>query len=266
MTKQKLDTLDGVYKLDDNLYIGPAPGKKHFSELKSLGIKSLISVDGAVPDLKGAESEEMSYAHVPIRYKGISDAQKLAILAAYEQLPKPVYLHCHHGIHRAPTSAMIILMNQKRRNKQSAIKEMKTIGTGLNYKGLYKTVETFEPIAESDIKNHKTVPAKATLEDFTEQMAQLDRIFDRLKKYTTQNWKASGDNSPEHDSLLFRESMTEIVRFNKDKRFHKELIKMQSDAVELEKEIKLKAFTAASQRVKQLRKDCRSCHEKYRDE
>ena len=87
---------------------GQPAGEVAFQNLKALGFKSVLNVDGAVPDVEAAERQGLVYVHVPIGYDGIARDEALRIVKAAEMCEKPVYVHCHHGRHRGPAAAMLV--------------------------------------------------------------------------------------------------------------------------------------------------------------
>ena len=61
--------LHNVYHLSDSIISGSEPaGRAAFEELAAMGVKTILSVDGAVPDAETASELGMRYVHVPIQY------------------------------------------------------------------------------------------------------------------------------------------------------------------------------------------------------
>ena len=68
--------LHNVFQLNERLYSGGGPeGDSGFASLKKLGVKTVISVDGARPDVARARAHGLRYVHVPIGYRGVPQAQ-----------------------------------------------------------------------------------------------------------------------------------------------------------------------------------------------
>lgn len=64
-----LPGLHNVMRISDQLINGSSPeGDAGFTSLRSLGIKTILSVDGARPDLVRAKKVGIRYAHLPISY------------------------------------------------------------------------------------------------------------------------------------------------------------------------------------------------------
>jgi protein tyrosine phosphatase (PTP) superfamily phosphohydrolase (DUF442 family) len=97
----KADGIENFYQLTDRLFSGSQPeGDAAFAALKERGIKTIITVDGAKPDVETAKKFGIRYVHLPIGYDGVPTNQAGRMVKAAEALPGPVYIHCHHGLHR----------------------------------------------------------------------------------------------------------------------------------------------------------------------
>ena len=62
-------------------------------------------------------------------------------------MPGPLFVHCHHGLHRGPTAAALICEGLRGWSPEQAEKWMTVAGTATNYSGLYRTVREFQDIA-----------------------------------------------------------------------------------------------------------------------
>ena len=83
-----------MHRLDDGLVSGGVPdGDAGFDALKAMGIRTIITVDGAPPDVARAEARGMRYVHIPITYAQVSPEQTLELARAVRDLPGPTYIH-----------------------------------------------------------------------------------------------------------------------------------------------------------------------------
>src|SRR5207237_1872933 len=99
---------------------------------------------GARPDVALARQYGLRYVHLPIGYDGVSPAQALRLAKAVYELPKPIYIHCHHGKHRGPAAAAIAhLCLDERCSVDTVLAEMRRAGTDPHYRGLYAAPTTF---------------------------------------------------------------------------------------------------------------------------
>ena len=269
LQKLSAENVMHFYKIGDALYSGNAPNSAaFFQELKKAGIRSLISVDGATPRLPEAKAVGMQYRHVPIAYSTITEAEQAKILAAYDELPKPVYIHCHHGKHRGPAAAMIIARQVLYWNSAQAEQAMKKIGTSSHYKGLYKSVGKYKRLSKSKIKAAGPIPEKAAVDDFTSSMAVMDRRWDRIKLLKKHGWKIPPrhpDIDPPHEVLMMRELFRELARQNEHPEFHKQLKASEAFLAELENMVRQGKTAAADATFKKIGNSCRDCHYKHRD-
>src|SRR5687768_15254905 len=63
------DGLHNVIRVSENIYSGGVPeGDAGFQSLKKLGIKSIVTVDGARPEVEKAKAFGMRYVHLPFGY------------------------------------------------------------------------------------------------------------------------------------------------------------------------------------------------------
>src|SRR5436189_6043349 len=66
--------LPNAYQIHPHVISGGLPdGEDAFRELAALGVKTIISVDGAKPDVPLAEKYGLRYVHLPHGYGGVPD-------------------------------------------------------------------------------------------------------------------------------------------------------------------------------------------------
>lgn len=64
--------LHNVFAVAPRIFSGSSPeNEAGFVELAKLGVKTVISVDGAKPDVEMARKHGLKYVHLPIGYDGI---------------------------------------------------------------------------------------------------------------------------------------------------------------------------------------------------
>lgn len=248
-------------RINDGLYSGGSPEAEQFSYLKAQGIKSIICVDGAAPNLQKASENGLVYKHIPVTYDKITLDQQKQLAKAYEELEKPVYIHCHHGKHRGPAAAAIVLKNHYDWQNDKLIKFLIESGTSKNYTGLYKVVGESKKIDKSQWLNVE-VPETAEVEPLARTMADLDRVWVQLKKQMEKPFSDESYRTAQNRSLLLREYFVELHRMP-DSKFDDEYLEIIEKIKQLETSLQnkfspVKAFQAVG-------KDCKSCHEDYRD-
>ena len=104
-------SLENLHQLSPTLYSGGEPhGDVAFSKLAELGVRTVVSVDGARPDVAAAKKHGLRYIHIPIGYDGVDPEAQAALTRVVREIEGPVFLHCHHGKHRGPAAAAVMCM------------------------------------------------------------------------------------------------------------------------------------------------------------
>ena len=79
-----------LIRLSDHIYQGAMPqGDAGFASLEKLGVKTVITVDGARPDLEDAHKHGIRYVHLPMSYDGMTREQALRVAKAVRDLAGP---------------------------------------------------------------------------------------------------------------------------------------------------------------------------------
>jgi protein tyrosine phosphatase (PTP) superfamily phosphohydrolase (DUF442 family) len=98
--------LPNPVRLHPRVISGGLPeGDEAFAELKALGVRTIVSVDGAEPDVDTATRYGLKYVHLPHGYDGIPESRVRELAKAVRELEGPLYIHCHLGKHRSPAAA-----------------------------------------------------------------------------------------------------------------------------------------------------------------
>jgi protein tyrosine phosphatase (PTP) superfamily phosphohydrolase (DUF442 family) len=273
--------LHNVYRITDRLYSGSSPdGDEGFRSLQRLGVKTIISVDGARPDVELAHKHGMRYVHLPIGYDGVPHEQALRIAKAVRELPGPVYVHCHHGQHRGPAAAAVAhLCLDEKCSVEAAVAEMRRAGTDPRYKGLYAAPGQFHrPTAEELARVPADLPEVAPVAALAQAMVGVDERWDRLKLLKAAGWQAPRDHpdlDPPHEALQLVEQFREAVRLPQIKRrpeeFRHWLRDAEGAASELERVLRqgkqkgAADAAAATEAFRRVEAACTRCHGKYRD-
>jgi len=280
LTDTKPADLGGIHNVvayGDGLYSGSAPEGDHaFSTLAAMGVKTIISVDGAIPDVEAAKKEGLRYVHLPIQYSGIESERSKEIARAVRDLPKPLYLHCHHGKHRSAAALGSAAVQLGLLKPEDAVARMKVSGTAPTYKGLYACVanETLRAASELDAVN-ANFPEVANPSGIVEAMVELDERLDHLKECEKSGWTPSR----EHPDLV---ALAELSRFSDlyrqleaesewiakhDAKFAEMLAASAKRAEEFEAALDspVRDLARFSSFMKDMTNDCKACHVAYRD-
>jgi protein tyrosine phosphatase (PTP) superfamily phosphohydrolase (DUF442 family) len=211
------ESLPNALQLNARLISGGLPdGEEAFAQLRDLGVKTIISVDGATPDVATAEKHGLRYVHLPHGYDGISPERSLELAKAIRDLPGPIYLHCHHGKHRSPAASATACRALGWLDEQQATEVLQLAGTSPHYLGLFAAVRETKPLEPAQLDRlqvefRPTVP----LPEVAEAMVAMEQHFDRLEQLAAGDWQPlprHPDLKPAHEALLLREQFTELLR------------------------------------------------------
>lgn len=253
---------------------GLPEGKAAFAELRELGVKTIISVDGAKPDVAMAEKFGMRYVHLPHGYDGVPEARAKELAKAVRDLPGQIYIHCHHGKHRSPAASAVACVCAGLMKQQDALRVLRVAGTSEAYRGLYQSAAEAEPFDQALLDALQAeFPATAELPALAEAMIEIEHIHDRLKTIEKGGWKTPANqpaDAPDHVALLLREQFTEMLRMDelKDKPGAFQQLAKEGEAACLALEEGLKRGIDAEQASKLLaavNNNCKACHTAFRD-
>lgn len=194
--------LHNVYVLSDAVVSGSEPsGEESFRELQSMGIRTILSVDGKVPNQELAERYGMTYVHVPIQYRSITDDELLRIAKTFREKETPIYVHCFHGKHRGPAAAEVGRLVIDGISREEALAEMHRGGTSKSYEGLYRVIaEGRIPTADQTESYAWSFPAAHAFEGFRQAMVEVSRIENHLELLSFNAWTPSAEH-PDVDAV-----------------------------------------------------------------
>ena len=258
---------------------GQPDGKAAFEELQSLGVKTIISVDGAKPDVVSAAKFGMRYIHLPHGYNGIPDQRAAELAKAVRDFKGPIFIHCHHGKHRSPTAAAVACVSNGMLEPTAATKILQLAGTSENYVGLYQSAASARRIDDQLLDSLKAdFPEIAELPPFAEAMVELEHTFDHLKRLAVADWKLlekHPDLDPAHEALLLMEHFTEMLRMEsvakEPAEFRSMLEQSKMDSQTLESLVRERLTNAnirsseIDEPFKRLSTNCAACHKLFRD-
>lgn len=267
--------LPNPVRVHERVISGGLPeGDAAFAELKELGVKTVISVDGAKPDVERAKKFGLRYVHLPHGYDGVPEERAQELAKAVRDLPGPVYIHCHHGKHRSPAASAVACVGAGLIAPSDALAVLKTAGTSEAYRGLYQSAEDAEPLDRALLDELKAeFPATAKLPALAEAMIEIEHIHDRIKAIEKAGWKTPPGQPalvPDHEALLLREHFTELLRtkelLEKPEKFQQLTREGEAAGLALEEGLK-KGITAeqASKLLTAVNNNCKACHTGFRD-
>jgi hypothetical protein len=191
-----LPGLRNIVAFHADVWSGSGPeGDAGFDSLQSLGVRTILSVDGALPDLDRARKRGMRYVHLPIGYDGFNDTRKIELARAVRDLPQPIYIHCHHGKHRSAGASAAIAVSLGWLTPDQAAARMKTAGTATGYTGLWQCTAESAPIAAALLDAAPAdFPERTMPSSLVAAMVEIDAIHDRLKLAQQAGWRVPTDH------------------------------------------------------------------------
>lgn len=278
----RADGIENLYRLGPGLLSGGQPeGEAAFKALKGLGVKTIVSVDGAAPDLETARRFGIRYVHLPVGYDGIPREQAVRLVKAVKDLPGPAFVHCHHGKHRGPAAAALCGIATAGWSRAQARSWLDRAGTDPEYKGLFADVDRFVPPSADEL--HRVgpdgLPERAEVPDLVASMVRVDAHWDGLKAVQKAGHRTPPgrpDLDPPHEALILAEQFREAARrpdvAAKGGEFTRLLNDAGRDADDLSaalRTVRTADSPAARRRADdafaRVGRSCTSCHARFRD-
>lgn len=126
--------IPNFYKVDEILYRGGQPNQEGLKKLKSLGIKTVISLreedKQMLREKELIEALGMKFSNLPLSvYRRPSDEQVISFLEnALDQDNQPVFVHCNSGRDRAGAMVALYRVVVSGWTIKEAYKEAKRLG------------------------------------------------------------------------------------------------------------------------------------------
>jgi protein tyrosine phosphatase (PTP) superfamily phosphohydrolase (DUF442 family) len=273
--KVAAEHLPNAYQIHSRVISGGLPeGEAAFRELSELGVKTIVSVDGATPDVATAKKFGMRYVHLPHGYDGIPKERVKQLARAVRDLPGPIYIHCHHGKHRSPAAAAVGCVGAGLLNAEAAETLLKMAGTSEGYRGLYQSAREARRLDDKLLDQVLAdFPEKVTVPPLAELMVMLEHTHDHLKLIAAADWKSPREHpdlDPAHEALLLREHFTELLRLDAVQSKPAEFRRYLTDSEEVSKGLESELRGGASREkiaaaFARISKACTDCHQRFRD-
>ena len=122
----KLEGVENLYKVSDNLYRGAKPTEDGYKNLAKLGIKTIVSLQVSPPPEDHIKSLGMRVIHIPINPFDMRDKYADEFLTIMSRAQNhPVYVHCLYGSDRTGTMVALYRIYIQHWSKQEALEEMR---------------------------------------------------------------------------------------------------------------------------------------------
>lgn len=273
----ELPGVHNAFRITDHLLCGSQPeGDAAFAALAKAGVKTIITVDGAKPDLEMARKYGLRYIHLPFGYDGIPTSRipELTKAAIDAEKEGEVFVHCHHGKHRGPAAIGVICEATLGWTPTQAEDWLKLAGTAPDYPGLFKAVREFKAPTREEIARVGPLPEVTKTEDIVDTMVAIDDRLEALKAAQKADWKTPPghpDASPAHQATLLWEQFRELARTPDtakrpdDYRQHLATAEKDADALRTALKATPPDTAALDASLKTATQSCAACHKDYRN-
>lgn len=274
------ERLPNAFRIHERVISGGLPDVDGMRALVDLGVHTLVSVDGAQPDVELARKLGLRYVHLPHGYDGISQTRVLELAKAVRELDGPIYIHCHHGKHRSPAAAASACITAGYLPAEHGVAILKSAGTSPHYRGLYQTVAEARPVP-ADVLTELSVEFQeiVAVPPMAQAMVELERCLDRLQQIAEANWQvpeAHPDLDPVHVALILQEHFTEILRTPEMETHPQAFRELMSDAEQLARHLQSQLVEHSENKTDLTRmkldgamqavsQNCQNCHRQFRD-
>lgn len=255
--------VERALRIDKTLIVGASPSAESYPALHERGVRIVLSVDGKPPDLEALTAAGLRSIHLPIDYGGIDQERVRSLVRLAREHPESIYVHCHHGRHRAPAVAAVLWMLRTGAAPETAIGILEKAGTSEAYLGLWKAVRTH--VRPKDDCTDAPLPERVAVAGVAASMLEIDRLRDDLDSWAERDSSASGDRA-----ILLLEQLRELRRLDPDghavdRRWHADLEASITVAETLVLEVDRDGSTTARQALlERLDATCIGCHARHR--
>jgi protein tyrosine/serine phosphatase len=130
--------IDNFGQVNANYFRGAMPKGKDFTDLASIGVKTLIDLtdeDQQIAERSLAEGAGMKFFRIPLNTRVQPTASEIASFLKIVNDPanQPVYVHCVGGRHRTGVMTAAYRMTQEGWTSEQAFKEMKKYKFGADF-------------------------------------------------------------------------------------------------------------------------------------
>ncbi|MBX3461646.1 MAG: cytochrome c [Planctomycetes bacterium] len=270
-------TLPGLHNVvtyaPDVICGGVPEGAEGLQTLAAMGVQSIVSVDGATPDVAGAERRGMRYVHLPISYDTVTAERQQQLAQALHSLPRPIYVHCHHGKHRSAAALATAAVRAGVLTNDEALERMAVSGTAKDYQGLWQAVREASPLPQDGLRaDPASFPSVSKVSGLVATMAAIDLVFDLVKQAQKAGWQAPQD----HPDLVAPKETARLAQLFDDLQHDADSQALAADyqamlqraiagATALDAALRASDRATADRWLEALGKGCKECHKDYRD-
>jgi len=214
-----------VVAYKSGLYSGSRPqGTVGLQSIHRLGVRTIISVDGAVPNAAGAKVLGMRYIHLPMKYDAPQRSRiiELAVATELGMQRGPTYIHCHQGKHRSATAAALAIIALDWSDPATMLARLSVSGTSIHYEGLWDAVANAQVIDATE-RNAVLHHFQSAIHPsgMVESMIAAEAVIEDLNKIKNAGWIAP-ENHPDLVPSAVASALSELFRhLQNDDALHK---------------------------------------------
>lgn len=158
--------IDNFGRISDSFYRGAQPKGQDYSDLASLGIKTIVNLtsdDVDVNEKAMVEKAGMKYIQIPMTTHEPPTPAKISQFLSVLKNPEstPIYLHCVGGKHRTGVMTALYRMTDEGWTADQAFKEMKQFKFGADF--LHKEFKNFVYTYYTDLSKTLKTPVEPTV-------------------------------------------------------------------------------------------------------
>ncbi len=269
-----LPGLHNVVTYSPNTIGGSQPeGAEGLQSLAAMGVKTIITVDGAVPDVEGARRLGIRYVHLPISYDTVTRERQLQLAQAVTSCDGPIYMHCHHGKHRSSAALGSALVVCGALTPEQAKERMQASGLAKDYTGLWEAVATAEARDPTSLRvDPASFPSITQVTGMVATMSEIDQVFDLVKQAQQAGWRPPQD----HPDLVPTKETQRLAKLFASLATDSESTQLPDDyqtllgraidaAKQLDAAVQAGDATRAADLMTAMNKSCKQCHVVHRD-
>ncbi|MAF67112.1 MAG: hypothetical protein CMJ84_15820 [Planctomycetes bacterium] len=271
--------LVNVFRLSPNVFSGSEPaGERAFEQLAHWGVRTIVSVDGKVPDAAAAATHGMATVHLPIRYSGLTSEQLRRLAKVFREARAPFYVHCFHGRHRGPAAAGVGRLILDGASREQVVAEMgQWCGTSPKYAGLFALLSSapIPPASETEALAF-AFPSACRPEGLRGAMTEIARVFDGLELLGLRGFESDPEH-PDLDALNEARRLVELFEVCAESaqaeprglgRGVEDSLRASRDLERFLSELRggrEEALRGAEEALDSVADDCASCHRAHRN-
>jgi hypothetical protein len=202
--------------------------------------------------------------------------ERLALAKAMRELPRPIYIHCHHGVHRGPAAAALGLICVGELEPTEGVELLHTAGTSESYDGLYDDVSTAIriPGINIDTLGPKELPEAVVVTGLAASMIEINDAFKDIRAVADNSWQVPSDHPDiELDEVAPRlpelfealaDELDQPANAHVDDGYRAMMREAADEAAAFAAAIADENWTLADELRPSVAQSCVRCHEGYR--